>query len=172
MYADDLTTYASIINEMDRAKFQNELNIYYNGCIKWGLSINLQKCKLIHFGYNNHKYQYSLGIEILNVSHCEKVIGVLIDDKLTFKDHVYQSVKQASQIYNVILANVHNFENNIFVNLYKTCARPYLDYNRVACSPHHLELIDALEHVQRHFTKRLHGLNNLSYMVISYILLV
>ena len=32
MYADDLTTYACIINEMGRVKFQNELglNIFYN----------------------------------------------------------------------------------------------------------------------------------------------
>ena len=29
----------------------------------------------------------------------------------------------------MILANVHNSENNILVNLYKTHARPYLDYN-------------------------------------------
>ena len=33
----------------------------------------------------------------------------------------------------------------------------------VVCSSHYLELIDALEHVQRSFTKRLHGLNNLNY---------
>ena len=31
-------------------------------------------------------------------------------------------------------------------------------------TPHiYIKLIDALEHVQRHFTKRLHSLNNLSY---------
>ena len=29
-------------------------------------------------------------------------------------------VKKASQVCNMILTNVHNFENNILVNLYKT----------------------------------------------------
>ena len=105
-----------------------------------------------------------MGIEILNVSHCEKVLGVLIDDKLSFKDHVYMCVKKSSQVCNMILANVHNFENDILVNLYKTYARPYLDYNSVIYSPHYLELIDALENVQRHFTKRLHGLDKFSYV--------
>ena len=164
MFADDLTIYACINNEMDRVKLQNELNNFYDWCLKWGLVINLQKCKLMHFGYNNHKYQYNLGIEILNVSHCEKVLGVLIDDKLSFKDHVYMCVKKSSQVCNMILANVHNFENDILVNLYKTYARPYLDYNSVIYSPHYLELIDALENVQRHFTKRLHGLDKFSYV--------
>ena len=63
----------------------------------------------------------------------------------------------------MILANVHNFENNILVNLYKTYARPYLHNNSAIYSHHHLELFDTLESVQRNFTKRLHGLNNLSY---------
>ena len=102
----------------------------------------------MYFGYDNHKYQHSLGIEILNVLHCENVLGVLIGDKLTFKDHVYMSVKKASQVCNMILANVHNFENIILVNLYKTYVKPYLDYNSVVYSLHHVELIDALEHVQ------------------------
>ena len=74
----------------------------------------------MYFGNNKHKYQYSLGTDMLKVSHCEKVLGVLIDDKLTFKDHVYMYVKKASQVCNMILANVHNFENNVLINLYKT----------------------------------------------------
>ena len=62
-------------------------------------------------------------------------------------------VKKASQVCYMILANVHNFENNILVNLCKTYARPYLSYNSFVYSSHHLEqLIYTLEHVQRHFT--------------------
>ena len=110
---DDLTIYVCINNVMDEVKFQNELNMFYNWCIKWEFIINLQKFKLMHFGYINHKYQYSLGIDILNVSNCEKVLGVLINDKLTFEDHVYMCVKKASQVCNMILANVLNFKNNI-----------------------------------------------------------
>ena len=42
----------------------------------------------------------------------------------------------------------------------KTHARPYLDYNSVSYSPNYFKLINAVEHVQRHFPERLHGLNN------------
>ena len=41
MSIEDLIIYACINNEMDRVKFQNELNIYYIWCFKWGLIINL-----------------------------------------------------------------------------------------------------------------------------------
>ena len=61
------------------------------------------------------------------------------------------------------LKKLHNFENGILVKLYKTYSRPYLDYNSVIFYPYYLELIDTLEHVLRHWAKRLHGLNKLSY---------
>ena len=43
----------------------------------------------MHFGHNNHKYLYSWGTKMLNISCCEKILGLLTDDNLTFKDHVY-----------------------------------------------------------------------------------
>ena len=50
MYADDLTTYAAVNNESDRKMFQFELNLLCEWCDKWGLTINFNKCKLLHFG--------------------------------------------------------------------------------------------------------------------------
>ena len=47
---------------------------------------------------------------------------------------------------------------------YKIYARHYLDYASVVYSPHCLYLIDTVESVQHHFTKRLHNLCNLSYV--------
>ena len=54
--------------------------------------------------------------------------------------------------------------NETLVQLYKIYARPYLDYASVVYSSHCLYLIDTVESVQRHFTKRLHNLRNLSYV--------
>ena len=48
----------------------------------------------------------------------------------------------------MILATVYNYGNNILVRLYKTCAKTYLNYNRIIYSPHHLELINTLEQVR------------------------
>ena len=54
--------------------------------------------------------------------------------------------------------------NETLVKLYKIYARPYLDYASVVYSPHCLHFIVTVESVQRHFTKRLHNLYNLSYV--------
>ena len=164
MYADDLTIYAVVNNLDDRKKVQNELNLLCNWCKTWGLFINFKKCKLIHIGHSNLNFQYTLDNELLMVSQCERILGVLIDNKLSFKDHVYTCAKKASQICNIILANMYNLDNSLLVNLYKTYARPYLEYNSAVFSPHYIELIDVMERVQRRFTKRLHGLSNLCYL--------
>ena len=54
-------------------------------------------------------------------------------------------------------------DNNTLINFFKTYALPLLKYARVICSPYCLMLIDSIESVQRHFTKRLYGLSNYCY---------
>ena len=54
--------------------------------------------------------------------------------------------------------------NETLVKLYKIYVRPYLDYASVVYSLHCLHIIDTIESVHRHCTKRLHNLCNLSYV--------
>ena len=89
---------------------------------------------------------------------------MLIDSSLSYCNHVYSCVKKASQVYNVILFNIFFVINETLVKLYKIYARLYLDYACVVYSPHCLYLIDTVESIQRHFTKRFHNLCNLSYV--------
>ena len=163
MYADDLTIYAVINNENDRIAFQKELDKLQLWCSIWGLIINYNKCKVIHIGYSNLNYSYKLGNSLVKVSICERILGVQIDNKLSFRDHVFASVKKASNVCNLILSNVYDVGNALLIQLYKTYARPYLDYASIIYS-HHLQLIDAIERVQRNFTKRLYGLRQFSYV--------
>ena len=92
MYADDLTIYAIIKNDDDRIKLKNELNNLISWAAKWQLEINNQKCHLIHFGYKNLNFNYNLDNNIITTSHCKKILGIIIDNKLSFKDHIYMIV--------------------------------------------------------------------------------
>jgi hypothetical protein len=94
MYADDLTIYAVINSEADRILLQNDLIKLCNWAIKWDLSINYDKCKLIHFGYNNKIFSYDLNGNIIHSSSCEKILGVFIDCKLSFDQHIYSCIKK------------------------------------------------------------------------------
>ena len=91
-------------------------------------------------------------MHIIGVNNYEKILGVWLDDKLSFKEHVNEIVNKSSRVCALILNNIKNVDNNILIKLYKCFARPVLEYASVVFSPHHNSLIDFIETVQRRFT--------------------
>ena len=164
MYADDLSIYAADNNYKDYLKLQNDLNELCRWAERWCLNINYDKCKVIHFGHANKAFNYKLNDILIKSSNNEKILGVVIDSNLSFKEHLYACVKKGYGISNLISTNLRNLQRNVLVNLYKCYVRPTLEYNSVIFSPHNIFFIDALENVQRHFTKYLPGLHNFDYV--------
>ena len=107
-------------------------------------------------------FQYKFNDTNLEISDCERILGVHIDNKITFANHVYICIKKASNVCNCILSNVYNADNFRLIQLFKTYARLFLDCASVIYSPHFMYLIDAIESVQCNFTKRLYGVKNMS----------
>ena len=40
---------------------------------------NVDKCSILHLGYNNKEYDYKLGCDVLRSSATEKYLGIVID---------------------------------------------------------------------------------------------
>ena len=72
MYADDLTIYAIVNNESEKHKLQSELNELCEWADKWQLSINFNKCSVLHFGYKNNNFTYKLKELDLKTCQTEK----------------------------------------------------------------------------------------------------
>ena len=121
----------------------------------------------MHFGHSNNCFQYKLNDTNLEISDCERILGVHIDNKLTFANHEYICMKKASNFCNFILFNVYNADYSILIRLYKTYARPLLDYASVIYSSHFKYFIDAIENVQRHLTKRDYTVKKICHIVID-----
>ena len=162
MYADDLSIkfYAAVNNFEDYLKLQYDLNELCNWAERWCLNINYDKCKVIHFGHAIKAFNYKLNDILIKSSNNEKILGVVIDSNLSFKEHICACIKTGYGISNLISTNLRNLQRNALVNLYKCYVRPTLEYNSVIFSSHNIFRIDALENVQRHFTKHLPGLYN------------
>jgi len=65
----------------------------------------------------------------------------------------------------LIYRTFESHDINLLVRAYKTYVRPLVEYNSVVWSPFNLQDIDAIESVQRRFTKRLPGLGLCPYGV-------
>ena len=163
MYADDLTIFAVVNNFQDKENLQLELNEFLKSANKWQLIINFDKCHVIHLGSKNNDFTYRLDLHNIEVSQCEKILGVLLDCNLLFKEHVYETVKKAFKMCNIILTNFKHVNNCTLTDLYKCYVRRILEHVSVVWSSHHVYLIDLIENVQRNFTKRLPELYYMNY---------
>ena len=63
----------------------------------------------------------------------------------------------------MIMRNMTCNDKLVLLPLYKALIRPVLEYGNVVWSPYHKKYITLIENVQRHFTKRILGMKNLTY---------
>ena len=61
------------------------------------MKLNTEKCHLLLFGKNRDKLSLTIGDEVITESKEEKLLGVIIDNKLPFKSHVTALCKKANQ---------------------------------------------------------------------------
>jgi len=90
-------------------------------------------------------------------------LGVLVDSRLTFRDHIKSVVSRghlrAIQIWRCFLCK----DIDILLKAFTTYVRLLLEYCSPVWSPVSVTLVNELESVQRRFTKRLPGFNIFTY---------
>jgi len=93
-----------------------------------------------------------------------KDLGVLVDEKLSFKDHIQDKINKAFSMLGIIKRNFKYLDMYSFILLYKSMVRSQLDYCSSVWSPYKKGDIDAIEKVQKRATKVLPELKNKSYI--------
>ena len=169
IFADDTKLYSSIENEGDKNKLQLDLNNAIEWSNKWQLPFNASKCKIMHLGPNNPHFTYNIDTNndrenlCLQATEEEKDLGVLFDNKLSFRAHILEKVNKANQMVGLIKKTFTNLDPQSFCLLYKSIARPHLEYANVIWRPYLRNDINLIEKVQRRATKCIPTLYNLSY---------
>ena len=98
------------------------------------LTLNTKKTKYVVFG-TKHKLDYvadDLNIKIGNdkiekVPHM-KYLGVILDDHLTFDEHISQVHTRSSQNLGILRRSREYLDTNTSMTLYKSLVLPHLDY--------------------------------------------
>ena len=90
-------------------------------------------------------------------------LGVIVDSDLTFGSHVDNIVSRASIRANLIIRCFISGDRHSLVKAFTVYVRPILEFNSSVWSPRYRRDNEKVESVQRHFTKRLAGLENIDY---------
>ncbi|KAL9985372.1 hypothetical protein ACROYT_G007767 [Oculina patagonica] len=133
LYVDDTTTYASDTNT---AALELSLNQDLQKLSSWfssnHLSINHNKTQTMLLGKSSDQPVFHLGGSPIDIKDSLKILGVLIDNKLSFKEHisavltkVYAKIGALRRLKRLVPADVA-------LLLYKAYILPHMEH----CSPH------------------------------------
>ncbi|XP_076461748.1 uncharacterized protein LOC143294202 [Babylonia areolata] len=93
----------------------------------------------------------------------EADLGVQVDNDLKFKQHVDSVTARANSVIGIIRRTFEFLDCKLFIQLYKTIARPILEYAQTVWQPRHKTLCKQLEDVQRRATKLISSISELPY---------
>jgi hypothetical protein len=163
LYADDLKLYSTINSDCDRNLLQSALDRLQQWCRDWQLTINLSKCHVMHFGSNNVHNTYYLNGCQLDSAGVVTDLGVDIDPILSYDVHINKIVGKAYSRVGVLFRGFASRNVQVLKHAYITYVRPVLEYASSVWSPHLLKHINAIERVQKQFTRRIPSLSDLTY---------
>ena len=106
---------------------------------------------------------YLDGTTPLTRVNSEKDLGIIIDTKLSFHEHISKKTKTANGILAIIKKCFLIINAEILKTLYKTLVRPHLEYANQSWKPYLKKHILILESVRRRATRLVPGIGNLSY---------
>ena len=97
--------------------------------------------------------QYTLhDYTIHEVTHA-KYLGVVIDSKLSWSEHIKQVTNKANKVKGFLQRNLYNCPISIKINCYKSMIKPIVEYACTIWAPHTQKDIADIESVQRRATR-------------------
>ena len=82
-------------------------------------------------------------------SSYQKHLGIILNEKLNFKQHIDSALSKVNKGISVIKKLCHILPRKSFVTIYKAFLRPLLNYGDIICDqPHNVSFCEKLESVQ------------------------
>lgn len=155
-FADDFKLFYAIVRPDDTLFLQQQLDLFATWCQRNKMALNASKCFVITFTRKlsiiSHNYNL-LGTSI-NRELCVKDLGVMLDSKLTFKNHVSYVVSKASSLLGFVFRFGKYFRDVYCLkSLYCSLVRSTLEYCSVVWSPFYMNSIQRIEAIQRKFIR-------------------
>jgi len=152
LFADDCLLYRRINARSDCDILQNDLDRLQEWVTTWQMCFNPDKCEVLRVMQRTRNViqsSYSINNTTLKLVPSAKYLGVIIDSKLNFNEHVNHICKKANPPRAFVHRNTSSCPMKVKALAYKTFVRPQLEYASSVWVPHTHCNIDRIEAVQR-----------------------
>lgn len=163
LYADDTKIFKAIEEENDCCRLQRDLNNMKKWTEKWLLSLHPDKSRYMRIGRTEVREGAYQLCNVIERSSAEKDIGVIIEDKLKFSEHLAEKINKANEVVGIIRRTFIGLDAEMFKQLYTALVRPHSEYAYQVWNPYLIKDIEAVENVQRRATRLLPNMKNLTY---------
>ena len=166
LYADDAKIFRSITDETQEEKLQSDLNEISKWAESSLMKFNLTKCHTLTLTgrtkQSERNYTLNGGKQQSKVES-EKDLGVIVDSRLQYREHIAKKTKVANSIVAIIRKSFVNLTSEILTTLYKDLVRAHLEYANQAWNPYLKKDKITIENVQRRATKLIPSIRKYSY---------
>ena len=111
---------------------------------------------------NSTVYKSSSGNVIRKVNSC-KDLGVYFDQDGSFSTHIAGKISKSKKLSGYILRTFMTRSASLLMQLFKAIVLPIMEYGSVIWHPSKLMDIRAIESIQRNFTAKIFGLDDMNY---------
>jgi hypothetical protein len=146
-FADDTKLYGVVANQQDIERLKNDLKNLCNWSADWLMLFNVDKCKVMHFRYNNSKSTYEMNGKDLEEISEERDLGVIVQQDLKWSKQCSKSVSTANRVLGMIKISFCYLSKDVVLKLYKSLVRPHLEYCVQAWRPYLKKDIELIERV-------------------------
>ena len=133
------------------------------------MSLNPGKCVVIQFGRvggflsDRRDSPYRLSGEYIQLVKCHRDLGVIVDEKLRFHEHVDSVVRKARGLMGCLLRATKCRDQNFMLSLFISHIRPLIDYCSSVWNVGFLGDSRRLESLQRRWSREVEGLGMYDY---------
>ena len=147
------------------AIMQGDLDRIHSVSESWNLKLNASKCVAMRFGkrVTSSDVRYKInGVELKFVPH-HRDLGVIIDVKLKFHDHVTTVVGRVGGLMGNLLRSTVCRSREFMLTLFVSHIRPMIDYCSSVWNVGYLGDMRKLESLQRKWTREIQGMDEMQY---------
>lgn len=154
LFADDMKIFKVINSNDDFDLLQQDLNRFRSYCASNKLDLNVTKCSCITFSRSPTplQYVYKINDQVLTRTNSVIDLGITIDSKLLFDEHIEKIVAKALKSLGFLFRITRDFKTiKTLKILYCSLVRSNLEYASQVWNPCYEIYIERLERIQKKF---------------------